>query len=434
MSESKIDVSESAIRILDLIVPSRDVAAYVRALSPVERAQAVVHAVEVGIFCLERARAGQDLNFVRREIDSLLGGIQQALGKLPEETSKHLGAKIGTGEGQVLAPLQSLVRDVSNAATDKMQEIRKLLQEDIDPTKETSSLGRALRDLRDLLDPRRTDSIQGSLNAAVSQVTADSGPLAKAVKDLVSRALKPLEEKITDLAKDVRGREAAAEALEQTTLKGVTYEEEVVQILENWARGLGFEVHHVGTDNRPGDVMVVVADPSLSQPALRIVVEARDRQHPLGRLAIGEGISTAMAERNAGAAVYVSKTRDGLAKEIGEWAEGTAAQGRWVACTHEHLVTAVRFLIAQDRLQAIRAAAPSVDATSIEAQIQRIRTVLSRIKTISTRVTDLRGSADEIQHEADAVREEIRGALSEIEEALRGSSRAVNSPSASSTA
>jgi len=421
MSDGKIDFSETGIRILDVLVPSRDVVEYIRALPPAGREQAVIHAVEVGVFCLERARVGQNLDFVRREIDGLLNGVQRALERIPDETQKQLTAKIGTSEGQVLAPVQSLVDDVSKAASEKIQEIRKLLQEDIDPTKETSSVGKALRALRDLLDPKRTDSIQGSLDEAVRQVTADSGPLAKAVKNVVAEALKPLEDRVVDLAKEVRGQAAAAEALEQTTQKGTTYEEEVVQVLQSWARGLGFEVHHVGTDNQPGDVLLVVNDSSLNGAVLRIVAEARDRQHPLGRMAISDTVSTAMAERSASAAIYVSKTRDGLAKEIGEWAEGVAAQGRWVACAHEHLITAVRFLVAQERLQAIQAATPSVDAASIEAQIQRIKTTLGRIKTINTKITDLRGSADEIQHEAEAVRDEIRDALSDVEDALRGS-------------
>jgi len=428
MTDSKIDVSDTGIRILDVVVPNRDVAEYVRALLPDEREQAVVHAVEVGVFCLERARAGQNLDFVRRAIDGLLNGVERALEKIPDETQKQLTAKIGTGEGQVLAPVRSLVDDVSKAANEKIQEIRKLLQDDIDPTKETSSVGKALRALRDLLDPKRSDSIQGSLDAAVNQVTADSGPLAKTVKDVVAAALKPLEEKVTDLAKEVRGQAAAAEALEQTTQKGATYEEDVVQVLQSWARGLGFEVHHVGTDNQPGDVLLVVTDSNPNGAALRIVVEARDRQQPLGRMAISDTVSTAMAERSAGTAIYVSKTRDGLAKEIGEWAEGMAARGRWVACTHEHLVTAARFLVVQERLQASRATAPSVDAASIAAQIQRIRTTLGRIKTINTKVTELRGGADEIHREAEAVRDEIRDALSDVEDALRGSNHEPAAP------
>lgn len=419
MSRGKIDVFDTGIRILEVEVPSRDVAAYLRDLTENQREQAVVHAVEVGVFCLERARAGQDLDFVRREIDGLLSGVQRALEKMPEETQKQLIARIGTAEGQVLAPIQGLVNEVSTAASEKMEGIRKLLQEEIDPAKETSSLGKALRALRDLLDPKRTDSVQGFLDAALKQVTAESGSLAKAVRDVVAETLKPLEERMNDLAKEVRGQEAAAEALEQTTQKGAPYEEEVVRALQEWARGLGAEVHHLGIDNRPGDVLLSLEQTDESGVRLRIVAEARDRQDPVGRKVISDALNDAIAERSAKAAIYVSKTRAGLAKEVGEWAEGTAEAGRWVACTHDHLVTAVRFLVVQERLQQIRASAPSVDASSIEQQIQRIRTTLGRIKTINAKVTDVRSSAEEIQREAESVRDEVRSALSDIEDALR---------------
>jgi hypothetical protein len=96
-----------------------------------------------------------------------------------------------------------------------------------------------------------------------------------------------------------------------------------------------------------------------------------------------------------------------LVKEIGEWAEGSSDAGRWVACTHEHLVTAVRFLLAQERLQRVRRAASVVDAASIESQIQRIRTGLGKIKNIKARVTNIREGADGIESEADALRNDI---------------------------
>ncbi|MDR7486532.1 MAG: hypothetical protein QN187_14530 [Armatimonadota bacterium] len=418
MTDAKIEILETGIHVHALEVRNRDVAEYLRPLLEEQREQALVHAIEVGVFCLERARAGQDLDFVRRQVESLLDSVQRAVEKIPEETQKQLTAKIGTGEGQVLAPIQVLVNGVSTAASEKIEDIRKLLQEEVDPGKETSSLGKALRALRDLLDPKRTDSVQGALDIAVKQVTAESGPLAKAVRDVVAEALKPLEEQVKDLTKEVRGQEAAAEALEQTTLKGAPYEEEVVGVLQAWAQGLGAEVHHVGTDNRPGDVVVVVQSDA-RDVSLRIVTEARDRQDPVGRKVISDTVNDAMAERSANSAIYVSRNRTGFAKEIGEWAEGTSEAGRWIACTHEHLVTAVRFLIVQERLQQLRAATPSVDASSIESQIQRIRTTLGRIKTINTKVTDVRSSAEEIQREAETIRDEVKSALTEIEDALR---------------
>jgi hypothetical protein len=248
-------------------------------------------------------------------------------------------------------------------------------------------------------------------------VTGEAGQLAKAVRDVVSSALKPLEDKVTDLAKDVRGKEAVAAVLEQTTYKGASYEEEVLRVLQDWAQWQGIETHHVGVDNQPGDVLVVSRDPDGND--LSVIVEARDHQSPYGRKVISDSLNEAMAKRAAKAAIYVSKTRPGLAKEIGEWAEGSCSAGRWVACTHEHLVTAIRFLVAQEQLQRFRGAASAVDAASIESQLQRIRTSLGKIKNIKTKVTNIRDAAKDVDDEADSLRNEINGALSEMENALK---------------
>src|SRR5262245_38139049 len=311
----KIEVVETGVRIRELHIESSDVAKYLAALTEDQREQAVVDAIKVGVFCLERARAGQDLDFVRREIEGLLSHVERALQSLPEETQSQVTAKIGTGEGQVLAPLQRLVDDVSKAASEKIDVIRELLQQEVDPTKETSSLGKALLALRNLLDPKRTDSVQGSLSEAVGQVTGESGQLAKAVRDVVSAALKPLEDKVTDLAKEVRGNEAAAAALELTTKKGASYEDEVLRVLQGWAQWQDAETHHVGADNQPGDVLVVLKE--TDGIGLSLIIEARDHQSPYGRKVVSDCMNEAMAKRRANAAIYVSKTRGGLAKEIG---------------------------------------------------------------------------------------------------------------------
>jgi len=58
-----------------------------------------------------------------------------------------------------------------------------------------------------------------------------------------------------------------------------------------------------------------------------------------------------MAERKANAAMCLrGKSAAGLAAEIGEWADGTADSGPFVACTHENLSIAIRWLIIQHRI------------------------------------------------------------------------------------
>lgn len=103
----------------------------------------------------------------------------------------------------------------------------------------------------------------------IKTAVEEGGPLATTVKAVVLATLKPLEDEVKDFAKEVRGQEAAAEALQQTTEKGHSYEEQVVEELAAWARPLGVEVHHVGKDNMPGDVLIVPNGSSTASCALK---------------------------------------------------------------------------------------------------------------------------------------------------------------------
>lgn len=419
MPDPRINLSESTVRIEHLEVPRREVAAYLAAAPEGDRAGLLVRAIEVGVFCLERAQSAKDLDFVRRQIEALLTTVEREVTQIPQKTEASLVAKIGVNDGQLLSPIKKAVDDAALAAGQRIKEVKDLLTNDLDPGKETTTLGRALQRMRDLLDPKRTDSIQGCLDAAVAKTVAEDGSLAKAVKVVVADAIKPLTERVEALTLEVRGQDAATEALQQTTQKGVTYEEEVAALLQDWGGRLGLQVRHVGGDNRPGDVLVS-ADPGPSCGVeLTIVIEARDRQSALGRLQITEVMSTAMAERTAGAGVYLSRMSDGLAKEVSDWAEGACDRGSFVACTHEHLLTAIRFLLAAKRLETMRASTPKVNTASVETQIQRVRTALRRIGTINTKAGEVRGTADAIKQEAESLRDEVRGALTEIEDVLR---------------
>lgn len=419
MPDPRIDLSELTVRIEHLEVPRREVAAYLAAAPDEDRAGLLVRAIEVGVFCLERAQSAKDLDFVRRQIEALLTTVEREVTQIPQKTEASLVAKIGVNDGQVLSPIKKAVDDAAAAAAQRIKEVKDLLANDLDPGKETTTLGRALQRVRDLLDPKRTDSIQGCLEAAVAKAVAEDGSLAKAVKVVVADATKPLTERVEALTLEVRGQEAAAEALQQTTQKGVTYEEEVASLLQGWGGRLGLQVRHVGGDNRPGDVLVSADQGSSCGVELTIVVETRDRQSALGRMQITEVMSTAMAERAAGAGVYLSRMSDGLAKEVSDWAEGACDQGSFVACTNEHLLTAIRFLLAAKRLEAMRASTPTVNTASVEAQIQRVKTALRRIGTINTKAGEVRGTADAIKQEAESLRDEVRGALTEIEDVLR---------------
>jgi hypothetical protein len=287
-------------------------------------------------------------------------------------------------------------------------------------------LGRALERISDLLDPAQADSVQAVITKAVESVSRQDGSLAACVRETVAEAVKPLADEVNRLAKQMAADEAAQEALQGTTKKGASFEEQVVADLQVWAGGSGASISHVGTDNRPGDILIEFASDGMVGTAPTIVLEARDRASRGGRKAIADTMDKAMAERSATAGIYLSRSPQGLGVEIGGWGEGASTRGPWVATTPENLRVAIRLLVVQHRLSAVRDAASQMDRPAIETQIERIRTALRRIATINRAASAIRDQAGTVHDEAEELRREVRDALVSIEDGLRVVSEAAS--------
>src|SRR5437763_16379920 len=98
---NKIAILEWGVRITDLEVQRKDIADFLRTVDEADVETTLIQAMEVGVFCLERARMSQDTEFVRRQIDLLLNHVETTVGKIPDDTQKALIEKIGTNNGQV---------------------------------------------------------------------------------------------------------------------------------------------------------------------------------------------------------------------------------------------------------------------------------------------------------------------------------------------
>jgi len=66
MIGQKIVIQNEGIQVKDLEIPRKDVADFLESVPDEEREVTFIPAVEVGVFCLERARTSQDTEFVRR--------------------------------------------------------------------------------------------------------------------------------------------------------------------------------------------------------------------------------------------------------------------------------------------------------------------------------------------------------------------------------
>src|SRR5262249_28341567 len=133
-----IAVTDSAVTVSEVQIVNNNVAGYFKQISEDKRLDALIRAIEVGAFCLEHASAAQDLEFVRREVESLMTEVEKRVSTIPSELESTLMSRIGTAEGQVLAPIQTLISQAVKASGDRLNDVRAMLN-DIDPSKDGTS-------------------------------------------------------------------------------------------------------------------------------------------------------------------------------------------------------------------------------------------------------------------------------------------------------
>ena len=245
----------------------------------------------MGFACVQVAQARQDTTFVEQRMQSLLSEFQIAASTIAQSFEEELLSQIGVDNGQVLAPLKVQIAQTAAVLTAQVDGVRTLLSRDIDPHKETSVIGSVLKTLTNLLNPKVSDSIQGSFKAALEKVTADNGALAKAVKSVVSEAVKPLAVEVDKLRQEIRDKQVTQAALEQTTAKGSAYEEVVLVKLEDWSKICGAEVHYVAKDQEPGDILIKLTPNSVAATVGIGVEENQVFPYPLIAI-VGKVITT----------------------------------------------------------------------------------------------------------------------------------------------
>ena len=111
------------------------------------------------------------------------------MSEIPDNVRVKVLAGLGTGEGQALQPVDRKIDEVSKILKDRMDDIRKLLTEDIDPQKETSKVAQVFKKLERALDPEYINSVPKVISTAIENVTGESGALSKNVKTVVLEAV-----------------------------------------------------------------------------------------------------------------------------------------------------------------------------------------------------------------------------------------------------
>ena len=410
---NQIAIEGSVVRLEGITIQTLDVAQYLSQKPQGERVPALIRAVEVGVYCLQRAEVGQSLDFVKLEIERLIQASNTAVASLPDLIRERLAGPDGPTI-QVTAVAQM----AQSAIRDKLAEVQQMFDNHLDPGKPGATLGKALSAVNNLLDPKRDDSVQKRLDATLQGLAVADGAIAKAVKATVENAIAPLQAAIETFSLALKKEEGIEEALATTTRKGFAFEDELLPELQRWAAIVGADLEYTAPQNLPGDFTLTLNDRSIGGMPLKIVVEARDRDQRFGRARVAEQMNATLAQWQANYGIYVSKTQSGLAAEIGDWSELSCGHGPVIACTVEHLKTALRFAVVDMRMRAAAEARRELDISSAERELGRFRSSLNHLTQIKRRVGEIRDVLPTIEDEANRMRGEIQDTLDKIETLL----------------
>jgi hypothetical protein len=327
LDSARIAIADGQVIVENLAIPNQVIVDYLQAKPEEEWPNSFIEAAEVGIFCLERANATRDLDFVRQQIQQQVALVIGELGKIPANLQVELLKKIGNQDGQVLAPISALINTTDKVLRDKLALMQNLLDGQLAPRRTDTTLGNALASISGLLDSNREDSIQKVLEKAVESISKADGALALAVKTVLDSQLKPIQEELIRLGHQISGQAATENALSETTAKGTAFEKDLLPGVQCWAKFVGGRVEHVGGDNQAGDIVVSVSEFSTFSDSFTIVIQARDEKTPRGHKQISDEVAKALARRAGHFGIYVSKTPTGLAREIGDCLKATLATG-----------------------------------------------------------------------------------------------------------
>lgn len=417
------EVTETLVRVKGTVEHQHpSVVDYLGDVDEDERLDAYQHLVRLGAVCAERAEHAGDIEFVRNQLQRLLTEVKDSVGDIPEETREQLEESVGTEDGSVLDPIKNQVDNTEERMQERVGEIEGLIEEALDPENDESNLSEVFTKLENLLDPQRKDSIYSMVEELIETATAKDGQLVSTVESTVDDRLeerfKPLREDVDKMREVLIGDEAAEEVTEQTPLKGHAYQETVEAHLREWAQNVSAEVRKVGDDNQPGDFVLKLPG-SVFHEGLSLVVEAKDDEKGRGEKRLNDAALKGLEERDGDAYLLTGATHDAFGVTIPDVTQGSCQLGPWVACTHEHLITAIRvaeLMVAEARL---REAEPDVDTQGIQAQLDRLQNTMEHLTNIKKKTTSIEKTTQDIDHEADKMRDKVSDILLRCREAIR---------------
>jgi hypothetical protein len=397
-----ITVTAQAISVERLTLHDPALAAFMGEAAAADRPALAERALRIGLLAICNANATVNVDVVRAEFGRLVAELSASQAEAGQALDAMLRTNFADGDGRLPRQLEAYLGDSGK--------LNRLVGDLFDEGRRDSAIGR----LRELLG-RYFDG-DGSQLATLLDPTRAGSPLYQ-FRSEMSDEFRRLNERLEALEE---ARRARADERARGTAKGADFEEALELRLGELARGMGDLVERTGAEggdamtSKKGDLVITI-DPTRTRGTnLRIVVEAKDRPMPLGRMT--KELAEARANRSAAVALgvftpHTAPTSVAPLAMVGPDVFATYDPEADEAIALEAAYRAARILA----LLTLRDAAVQLDAEAVTRSLDDLTRQVDVVRSLKTKLTHIGSTAREVSDALDLLRAGVLRSVKELE-------------------
>lgn len=433
-----------------LEVTDEEILGYLRKFPTDQWTCEAIRAMQIGVAVLNKISINNDMHYLDSQISKTLNTVEREFQALTNQFQNQLLLALDPHrEGSYLAvanqniqqktdgisaSLNSVIRNTQEML---IQQLRLLENEytkmdfKLNPTNEAGYLGaihsqivQFENTLAKQFNETDTASFVGKLKSCVGDYFGEDGNVLKLFESKLQMDLEGstplgqlfvgLKAEISSLRDTIVKIVAKQELIDQTTKKGLVFEEVVLQRLEEIARPLGDLVEDISlkseaiSNSKKGDFLYQYGD-----SGVRVVLDAKNYGKIKSLPAMLAYIKEAMKERDASFGIIVAPDEQSLQKQVGSW----NAYNNCIVCAVDFLNIALKY--AKYYVQLSSSESVTLNAGSVQMKLEEIGRKLKEFTTMKAKLTKLSNgvatAVQEIQSLIDETRDRIQQLLEEID-------------------
>jgi hypothetical protein len=405
MTQARITVTGEVIHIEGMALTDGALAAFVREAPEGERPQLVERALRIGLLTLSNAGVSMSADVVKAEFERLYERMETTQKRASETLAITLRENFADGDGRLPRTLEKFLGDDG--------QLRRLTRDLFDENHRESAMGKLTELLGKYFDG------DGSKLAQLLDPTRQGSPLHQ-FRGEVNAEFRNLTERITALEE---AKKARAEERAKGTAKGADFEDALEERLGAMARGLGDLVELTGYEggdamsSKKGDLVITIDPTRTRGTTLRIVVEAKDRTMPLGRMT--KELAEGRINRSAAVALAVF-TPHSAPSSISPFAMvGPDVYATYDPETDDAVALEAAYRTARIlALLTLRDAPVQLDAEQVSRSLEDLTRQVDMVRGLKTKLTAIGSTANEVSSALDLLRAGVLRSVKELEAQL----------------